>query len=618
MAKGSLITALPALVPITGVLAGGLGAIASAFTSAGLGAAGFGAVAIPALTGVFKAQEELKKAQEQMDAAETAEEQAEATAELERVQAKYNESQWEGVKALQSFTKFHKDFAKEFEPKVIDTFVRGLDGLKRTMELAKPAIDGTVTAVSNLVDSFNANLETADVRAFFDWLGDTAGPNLETLTKSLGNFGQGIMNMLVAFDPLAQSFNDGFLSMSEKFREWSSTLSENQAFQNFMNYVRENTPTVLELIGNIVTTLVNLGIAMEPMATKVLEMANSFFAWTSELFKNHEWVGKLVGVATIAIGLFKLFAPIVTGVIVAFKGLIPFVTMVSGWIGKLGGVLIKYAPKVAMFGARIASLTNPIGIAINIIITLATVVISHWDQIWAWTKKTFAKVSNWISNKWGEVKNAFNVLKQLYSILRNRFTDMVNAVKQKMTDVKDRIKNGWDTVMDFLTGIDLFEVGQNILEGMINGVGSMAGKLVDKVSGVVGGAIDKAKNLLGIASPSKLFEQFGKWTGEGYINGIDKMNRQVTQASRGMMSAAVPQASSRGYTPKPSGTTSASSNTSDSNGLNREVLDRLERIDKSIKAGQVIVMDKREVAKTLAEPMEKRLELRRKDRQAFR
>lgn len=96
------------------------------------------------------------------------------------------------------------------------------------------------------------------------------------------------------------------------------------------------------------------------------------------------------------------------------------------------------------------------------------------------------------------------------------------------------------------------------------------------------------------------------------------MNRQVTQASRGMMSAAVPQASFRGYTPKPYGATSARSNTSEDNRLNREMLRRLERIDESIKAGQVIVMDKREVGRSVAPTVSKEIAKETKKVRSFR
>ena len=66
--------------------------------------------------------------------------------------------------------------------------------------------------------------------------------------------------------------------------------------------------------------------------------------------------------------------------------------------------------------------------------------------------------------------------------------------------------------------------------GLIDGVASMGRKLIEKVEGVVGDAIDAAKNLLGIASPSKVFKSFGRFTMLGLIVGIDQLSGSVVSS----------------------------------------------------------------------------------------
>src|SRR5699024_3701768 len=99
---------------------------------------------------------------------------------------------------------------------------------------------------------------------------------------------------------------------------------------------KENTPTVLSFFGNLINTIVNLGVAMAPFATKVLEMADSFFAWTSELFKNNEGLGTLIGVITMAVGIGKMFIPVVVGIATTFIKLFPFISKAFNWIVILG------------------------------------------------------------------------------------------------------------------------------------------------------------------------------------------------------------------------------------------------------------------------------------------
>jgi hypothetical protein len=62
---------------------------------------------------------------------------------------------------------------------------------------------------------------------------------------------------------------------------------------------------------------------------------------------------------------------------------------------------------------------------------------------------------------------------------------------------------------------------------MINGVRSMASSLAASARSVVSGAVDAAKNVLGIHSPSKVFHGIGVNTIQGFINGIDGTTAQL-------------------------------------------------------------------------------------------
>ena len=85
-------------------------------------------------------------------------------------------------------------------------------------------------------------------------------------------------------------------------------------------------------------------------------------------------------------------------------------------------------------------------------------------------------------------------------------------------------------------------IGSNIIQGMVNGVTSAAGRLISAVKGAVGNAIDGAKKLLGIKSPSRVFRKIGQYTMQGAALGVDDdadMLRESTDdAMRGMISTA--------------------------------------------------------------------------------
>ena len=81
---------------------------------------------------------------------------------------------------------------------------------------------------------------------------------------------------------------------------------------------------------------------------------------------------------------------------------------------------------------------------------------------------------------------------------------------------------------------DMLSAGQDLIKGLIEGIKNMGASAVEAVAGVVDGVVEKAKSLLKISSPSKLFEQFGAWTSEGLAKGIDKMRNLAEKASENL------------------------------------------------------------------------------------
>lgn len=68
----------------------------------------------------------------------------------------------------------------------------------------------------------------------------------------------------------------------------------------------------------------------------------------------------------------------------------------------------------------------------------------------------------------------------------------------------------------------LGNIGSNIIQGIVNGITGAAGKVKDAIGNAIGNAVDFAKHLLGIASPSKVFKKFGYYTMEGMRLGIEQ------------------------------------------------------------------------------------------------
>lgn len=106
----------------------------------------------------------------------------------------------------------------------------------------------------------------------------------------------------------------------------------------------------------------------------------------------------------------------------------------------------------------------------------------------------------------------------------------------------------WKQVVQFFAGLGalvlstignfgnlLFNVGKDIIQGLINGVGSMIGAAGNAVKNVGSSIVSGLKNILGIHSPSTVFAEIGQNMGAGLIQGINGVKAQANVAVTGLV-----------------------------------------------------------------------------------
>jgi hypothetical protein len=106
------------------------------------------------------------------------------------------------------------------------------------------------------------------------------------------------------------------------------------------------------------------------------------------------------------------------------------------------------------------------------------------------------------------------------------------------------IKTTAETIMNnivgFFEGIDLYQIGKDIIQGLINGIGSMVKNVGDKVKELADKIPEGIKKFLGIHSPSRVLMELGEFTGEGFAKGIGSTISAISGMSLNMASAAIP------------------------------------------------------------------------------
>lgn len=256
--------------------------------------------------------------------------------------------------------------------------------------------------------------------------------------------------------------------------------------------------------------------ALYPLFEAISNIISKIAEWVSE---NPELAGTIVAIISVLGILMGLFAAIM-----------PMIVTLTSLAGALGiGIGAISAPVLIVIGVIVA------------LIAIGVLLYKNWDEIKAKCSEIWGSIKDLFSETWAKIKETFlNTLENIKSYIKEKFTNIKESISGKMKEVKETISNIWNNVMDFFRNINLFDIGRNIIQGLINGIKNMASKVVDSVKDVVNGAIKGVKKLLGIHSPSRVFKQFGIYTGEGFVNGITEMKDEVARAGQRMADASIP------------------------------------------------------------------------------
>lgn len=186
------------------------------------------------------------------------------------------------------------------------------------------------------------------------------------------------------------------------------------------------------------------------------------------------------GLSALSIGLIAVFGPMMM-------------------VGRAFGVVA-----LAAKGMSMALLTNPITWIVLAIAGAALLIYKNW-----------APISAFFVGIWNTIKTAFNGgIKGISALIIN--WSPIGLFYSAFAKVLSWF--GVDLPAKF-TGF-----GAMILEGLKNGILSKVNAVKDAITGAVSGVIDKARGILGIHSPSRVFMGIGGYTMQGMANGIANAN----------------------------------------------------------------------------------------------
>ncbi len=128
------------------------------------------------------------------------------------------------------------------------------------------------------------------------------------------------------------------------------------------------------------------------------------------------------------------------------------------------------------------------------------------------------------------------LLEMGFTLIGELTAGLIKAVPDLLAEIPGIIGDIWDSFTDF----DWADIGINIISGIKNGIVGAAGTIADAAKDAAQGALNGVKGLLGIHSPSRVFEnEVGKMIDLGLAEGIENNAGQVTDAMKELSDSTV-------------------------------------------------------------------------------
>lgn len=290
----------------------------------------------------------------------------------------------------------------------------------------------------------------------------------------------------------------------------------------FVNKVIEGFSNIIKTVKNVVTTVISF----------IARFVSNLIAKAKEIIVN--FIDKLVnGFTKIVKGIKDTVTKVISTV----------ANWVKNLVSKAKEIIVNFVEKVVKGFVKIYTgikdvITNVISAVANWVVSMVSkavelgikfinAIINFFKQlphkIYIILTNIINFVKTFVSNmvsKAKEVGSGFinNIITpiiklpgKLWNILTQAISNVVKFVinigKKGLEAGKALVDNVKAGAAKILSTHAITDIGKNIIEGVWNGIKGMGNWIKDKVGGFFGGILDKAKSVLGIHSPSTVFEK---------------------------------------------------------------------------------------------------------------
>lgn len=388
-------------------------------------------------------------------------------------------------------------------------------------DAAKEAATSTST-----IEGAMGNLEASVVGVGTTILDQFKGP----LTSGISMLAQGISGLSGVFTGLVQTLGPILSQIGTTFQT---------AFQPVVGMVQSQ---LLPALQPLMSALQNLGNAIMPIITAAIQTIAPVL---STIVSN---IGQTMSVIATAV------TPVINNIAALIQAVLPAIqSAFQIWGTYIQGVINAVFPFIQTVVTSVMNVVNAI------ISTVLAAINGDWSGVWEGVKNIASSVWDGIKSiVSGAINAVSSVISSVLSGISGIFSSVWNGIKGAVSSawggITSAVSSGVSSMMNFITSIPsrimgvfsgagswLLSAGRNIIQGLINGITNAIGGAISAVKNAVSGIIDGAKSLLGIASPSKVFDrEIGRMIPAGLGRGVSENERAATRPVEDMVNSLLP------------------------------------------------------------------------------
>ncbi|BAP98517.1 phage tail protein [Mycobacteroides abscessus] len=440
------------------------------------------------------------------------------------------------LKAGEQLGKIQESVSKIFETGLTPVFTKLLSIIPALQEGFGAIAQGLVGMTDGFVSALTSAKGLDQIKTMFKNIGD-----------ALGQASPGIRDFTAAMLTLSTEFSKKLPGMAQSFNNWASKV---------LTWVDKITTKGPDGLSQFDKAMSGLGDSLKSFGSGIGDLFLKGFDWISNPENPKKVVSFINDLKTAIDGLWPILDKTFTRLEQLMKTAAPLIktagalseltgqnktgsnfkapgegsdggsTGQKAWDGFKNGFLQAFDP--AWLGNKITEMFNSV----------------PWSSVWQGLKDSWNAVLgffqgsvSFFANLWGSIQSAAtSAWNGIVSAVSSAITNVVSAIVSGGSQIMAEVGSWPGKIQSFFAdaGSWLIAAGENIVRGLIAGIGNMITAAVAKAKELAGAVKNAVTGFLGIHSPSTVMADIGGFIGDGLINGLKSKQGEIEKTVKGI------------------------------------------------------------------------------------